>query len=77
MGHLANAYSLRPDRCFRLVTSPVRGQEGAPTHCPSPPRWCGRWRNGAGRWLQVEACPDHAGDLDEAVARAPGTAPVP
>jgi hypothetical protein len=69
MSHLANAYSLRPGHCFRLVTSPVHGQEGAPTHCPEPPGWWGRWRNGAGEWLRVEACGDHAHDLHRAVAR--------
>jgi hypothetical protein len=54
--YYAEAFSLMPGRCFRLI---ARDGEGGPTHCPEPPVWRGSWRAPDGRRYRVEACQGH------------------
>jgi hypothetical protein len=57
----AKAWSPDRGRCFRLVcTSPT---DGRPTRCPQPAILVG-WRRYAGRWLALDACAAHIGQLD-------------
>jgi hypothetical protein len=55
--HYAEAFSLLPDRCFRLVTR--HGGGAGPIHCPEPVAWRGSWRARNGRRYRIEACEGH------------------
>jgi hypothetical protein len=57
--YYAEAFTLMPGRCFRLISG---GEGGGPTHCPEPPVWRGSWRAPNGRRYQVEACDGHRSD---------------
>jgi hypothetical protein len=60
MDHFANAFTLTPARCFRMVTLPgVRH----PSHCEEPVAWHGRWRAADNRLYRVDACEGHGGQL--------------
>ncbi len=60
MDHFANAFSLTPGRCFRMVALPGVGH---PNHCPEPVAWYGRWRAADNRLYRVDACESHAEGL--------------
>jgi hypothetical protein len=55
--YYAEAFTLQPGRCFRLVDQ--HGGGAGPTHCPKPAAWRGWWRAPNGRRYRVEACQDH------------------
>jgi len=44
MAHYAEAFTLLPGRCFRMVTDPEPPRQGQPTHCDTPVVWRGRFR---------------------------------
>jgi hypothetical protein len=53
--YYAEAFTLAPGRCFRLIG---RGGQG-PAPCPEPPVWRGSWRAPNGIRYRVEACEGH------------------
>jgi hypothetical protein len=53
VGHYANAFTLTPGRCFRMVQ--LEGV-GHPDHCREPVACHGRWRAGDKRLYRVAAC---------------------
>jgi hypothetical protein len=65
--YYAEAFSLLPGRCFRMVTH--HGEAG-PTHCPTPVTWRGSWRAPNGRRYWVDACQGHRPTLVEGSGRA-------
>ncbi len=64
--HYANAFTVTPGQCFRMV---IANEAGHPTHCPEPVTVRGRWRSAANKVYRVDACDGHADELDAAVAR--------
>jgi hypothetical protein len=60
--YYAEAFSLLPGRCFRMVTR--HGGGAGPTHCPEPVVWRGSWRAPKGRGYRIEACDGHPPALD-------------
>jgi hypothetical protein len=54
--YYAEAFSLLPSRCFRMVAH--HGGSG-PTHCPKPVAWRGSWRAPNSRRYRMEACEGH------------------
>jgi hypothetical protein len=41
-GHYAEAFAVMPGQCFRMVQGKA-GQQGAPTHCPDPVEYRGKF----------------------------------
>ena len=64
MDHYANAFTLDPESCFRMV--PAGNGTGHAQHCPHPIAWSGRFQDGSGTWHIVRACDGHRADLDSA-----------
>jgi hypothetical protein len=64
--YFANAFTLTPGRCFRMITLPGVGH---PSHCQEPVAWHGRWRAGDGRLFRVDACVGHAEGLGAPLVR--------
>jgi len=60
MAHYANAFTIEPGRCFRMVQQVGVGH---PAHCPGPVTTRGRWRSAAEQLFRVDACDDHAREL--------------
>jgi hypothetical protein len=58
--HYAEAFTLSPGRCFRMVQLPGVGH---PAHCSQPIAWHGRFRAADKRLYRVDACEDHADEL--------------
>lgn len=63
MNSYANAFGLEPGWCFRYVEEDAA--RGQPIHCPGEVVARGRWRDGAGKVRVVEACAEHAGELEQ------------
>ena len=61
--HYAEAFSPMPGRCFRMVSCPAQGAQGAPRHRPDPVAVRGTFRDGNGHRWRCEACSSHAGPL--------------
>jgi hypothetical protein len=61
--HVANVAWPTPGLCFRMVQDPKRG--GYPMRCPTPPRWHGVFVTPRGERWAVDACDEHAQDLDQ------------
>lgn len=61
LGHYAEAFTVAPGRCFRMVTKPHA--DGQPTHCENVVAWSGSFRAGDGRRYRVQACDGHADEL--------------
>jgi hypothetical protein len=57
MDHFANAFTLTPGRCFRMVALPGVGH---PSHCSEPVAWHGRWRAADDRLYRMDACEGQA-----------------
>ena len=62
MDHYADAFTLDPERCFRMISA--GDGTGHARHCPHVTVWRGRFRDGSGTWHTVEACDGHRADLD-------------
>ena len=63
MGHYAEAFTLLPGRCFRMVNDPEPRRRGQPTHCDEPVVWRGRFRTKRKDIYRVEACEGHGDEL--------------
>ena len=48
-----------------MVVSANAGSQGATVHCPEQVEIGGQFQDASGEWHDVEACIDHAGDLNE------------
>lgn len=64
MTHVGNVAWPTPGHCFRMVYS---GHNGYPTRCPEPPRRHGVFVNPRGERWPVEACEEHAADIERSV----------
>jgi hypothetical protein len=62
--HYAEAFTVIPGQCFRMIQGKA-GQQGAPTHCPDPVEYRGKFIDAKGKHHEVEACEEHAGDFYE------------
>jgi len=69
MAHYAEAFTLLPGRCFRMVTDPEPRRQGQPTHCDAAVVWRGRFRTGGEDVYGVDACDEHGGELMNRTAR--------
>jgi hypothetical protein len=58
-----------PGSCFRLIERLTAHAQ--PDHCPAPVRWRGTFTDRAGRRHQLDACDDHASDLESCSPRLP------
>jgi hypothetical protein len=58
--HYANAFTINPGRCFRMIR--LAGV-GHPHHCHEPVAWHGRFRAADNRLYRVDACEGHADEL--------------
>jgi hypothetical protein len=61
--HYAEAFTVMPGRCFRLISRP--SAHGQPDHCPAPVVCHGTFTDRTGRRHQVDACTGHADGLEE------------
>jgi hypothetical protein len=61
--HYAQAFTVMPGRCFRMISKPTA--HGQPDHCPAPVVYHGVFVDGTGRRWEVDACSGHASDLEE------------
>lgn len=61
--YYAEAFTVFPGRCFRMVTDPELRRRGQPTHCKAPVVWRGRFRTRGECIFRVDACADHGGEL--------------
>ena len=76
MTHVANVAWPTPGLCFRMIYS---GFNGYPTRCPEAPRWRGTFINPKGERWPVEACDEHATDVEDRVrdrCGEPGSSPT-
>jgi hypothetical protein len=69
--HYAQAFTVVPGRCFRLVEQPTA--HGQPDHCPAQVVWHGTFTDRAGKRHQVDACDGHEGDVKDRTRTAPAT----
>ncbi len=53
MAHYAEAFE--PGQCFRFIDD----HSDRAQHCPRPLEWLGRFKDGAGKWHEVDACVEH------------------
>jgi hypothetical protein len=63
VAHYADAFTILPGRCFRMVTDPEPRRLGHPDHCDEPVVWRGRFRTRGERVYRVDACEGHGGEL--------------
>jgi hypothetical protein len=61
--YYAEAFSPQGGHCFRMVTSAIPGQQGAPHHCSGPVKMGRVFTDGNGIRHVAEACMEHAGEL--------------
>lgn len=66
--HYAEAFTVLPGRCFRMVTDPDPARRGQPTHCGEPVVWRGRFRTPGEKTYGVDACEGHGDDLTHRTA---------
>ncbi len=63
--YYAEAFSPQAGHCFRMVTSAVPGQQGAPHHRVLPVMIGGIFADGNGVRHVCESCMEHAGPLTD------------
>lgn len=66
MAHYANAFTLIPGRCFRMIIDPDPLRRGQPTHCEGPVVWRGRFCTTGEDVCRVDACDEHGDELTHA-----------
>ena len=64
--YYAEAFTIIPGRCFRMVHLPGVGH---PFHCVEPVAWHGRFQAGDDRLWRVGACEGHARVLGAPLVR--------
>jgi hypothetical protein len=62
VAHYAEAFCVKPGQCFRFVHAGT----GHAQHCPEPVVRRAPFVDRAGKRWTVDACAEHAGDLDRA-----------
>ncbi len=61
--HYAEAFTLSPGRCFRMVTDPEPRRRGQPAHCEQPVVSRGSFGTAGSAVYRVDACAIHRDDL--------------
>ena len=70
--HYAEAFTLIPGRCFRMVTDPESRRRGQPIHCEESVVWRGRFLTRGEDVYRVDACGEHGDELMHRTRILPG-----
>jgi hypothetical protein len=58
------SFTIESGRCFRMVRDPEPRHQGHTMHCPEPVVARGRFRSEAKKVYTVDACAEHANELE-------------
>jgi hypothetical protein len=61
--HYADAFTIIPGRCFRMVHDPDPRHRGQPIFCREPVVWRGRLYTAGKNVYRVDSCETHSDEL--------------